>query len=332
VYSQRALVEPTGLFTLFVQPGLKTLDPIIVRATPRDSAALVPSKDFEVPFTTSLTSPLELGEYDDGGPILLSGRLVDGAGNPVSGAAAWLEGEARGGGTFTAPAVTTDPQGRFSLQTLRPSPGTQLTLWAVPMPRSIAGIVRKLVDLPAVGGDFGDVLAPAKADVKGRILRPGGDDDQTPAMGVIVEAVPVAPIQDRPFPPGITRAVTDAEGRFALRLDPAMYRLDFAPTDLLPRVSRFATVSAVLEPTDQLQPLLLPDFRLSRGRSVTGTVSSIPQRLSTLAPVPAPYASVKFFRVVNLDGRLSSMLLAETVADESGQYSVVLPTGEGGDR
>jgi hypothetical protein len=336
VYSQRALVDPvTGDFTLFIQPRLD-MERMIIRATPRDPTALVPSKDFEVPFTSPLPSPLELGNYvgddddggesddDDDGPIDITGRLVDGAGRPVDGATVLVEGTARGGGTFRTQAVKTDLLGRFALQTLEPGEGTRLTLWAFPEPTSTAGIVRTPVQI-SLTGDVGEIRAPDKVEVTGLILRPG---DGIPAAGVIVEAEPLAAIADRPLPHHITRGVSDAEGRYTLRLDPAMYRLDFVPTDLLPRVSRFATVS---EPgsTGQPEPLSLPDFKLSQGRHLTGTVTSIPRRSSTGGPVPAPYASVKFFRVVNEDGKpSSSILLAETLADANGQYSVVFPTAQ----
>jgi hypothetical protein len=326
-YSQRVLVQQeTGAFTLYLQPSLE-MGRLIVRATPQDSTALVPSKDFDVPFSTTLPTPLELGDFAQ--PVPLSGRLVDASGDPVTGAAVLVEGMAGGGGTFRIPAVNTDQLGRFSSQVLPPFPGTKLTLWGLPNTRSTAGIVRSLVEVPLMGGDLGEVEAPDKVEVKGRILRPGGDGP--PAAPVIVEAEPVAPIADLPLPQGVTRGDSDAEGRFLLRLDPAMYRLDFAPREPgLPQVSRFATVPAVPNATGQLEPVLLPDFTLSRGRRVTGMVSSIPRRLSTEPPAPAPNASVKFFRVVSVEGRQSSVLLAETLADENGNYSVILPTAQEG--
>jgi hypothetical protein len=328
VYSQRAPVDPlTGNFILFTQPRLD-MDRILIRATPQDPTALVPSKDFEVNFGTSLTYPLELGEYldDDDKPIVLSGRLVDGAGNPLSAVPVLVDETARGGGTFKTLPVLTDLQGRFAVQTLEEESGTELTLWAFPPPTSPAGIVRMVIQQIPWTGDLGDVRAANKVEVTGRVLRPG--DVTLPAAGVTVEAEPVATVGDRPLPHGITRAISDADGRYSLRLDPAVYRLDFAPTDLLPRVSRFATVEAVSDSTGQLEPLSLRDFRLSRGRRITGAITAIPTRLGDQTPVPAAYASVKFFRVVSMDGAQSSILLAETVADANGQYSVVLPTAQ----
>jgi hypothetical protein len=42
---------------------------------------------------------------------------------------------------------------------------------------------------------------------------------------------------------------------------------------------------------------------------------------------PAPFTSLRFFRLINdLDGRPSSVLLAETVSDARGTYSVSLPS------
>jgi hypothetical protein len=91
-------------------------------------------------------------------------------------------------------------------------------------------------------------------------------------------------------------------------------------------VSRFVTVPANVDASGRLQPVELPEFTLSRGRRVTGTISSIPRWLATPEPMPAPFASVKFFRLVTFDGTPSSLLLAETVADAAGNYSVMLPT------
>ena len=318
--SQQAAVAAGGEFTVYIEPRTG-LNAVVIRTTPQDSTALVPSKSFDISLATFTPgSVLELGDY--GGPLQVSGRIVDGAGSAMASVDVFIDGRANGGGTFRTSAVTTDLLGVFSVATLRPMTGTQLTLWAIPGPKSAAGILKKEIALPQSGGNLGDLRLPDKVQVNGALARPDG------AVGssVYVEAEAVAAIGDRPVPHGTTRVVSDADGRFSLRLDPAVYRLDFIPTDLLPRVSRLITVAANVDAGGMLQPVELPDFTLSRGRRVTGTISSIPRWLGVTEPMPAPNASVKFFRLVTFDGKPSSLLLAETVADSAGHYSVVLPT------
>jgi hypothetical protein len=318
--SQPATVTPsTGDFRLFIEPrgGQNT---VTIRATPQDSTALVPSKSFDISLPFTAGSALEIGDY--GTPLQVSGRLLDSAGGSMAGVDVFIDGRAEGGGTFRTTAVSTDPAGNFSLASLRPMSGTQLTLWALPNPKSAAGILKRQVTLPASGGDLGDLRAPDKVLVSGKLARPDG----SVGSGVLVDAEAVAALGDRPLPQGTTRGASDVDGRFELRLDPAVYRLDFLPSDLLPRVSRFVTVPANADASGKLQPVELPEFTLSRGRRVTGMISSIPRWLATPEPVPAPFASVKFFRLVTFDGKPSSLLLAETVADAAGNYSVMLPT------
>jgi hypothetical protein len=67
----------------------------------------------------------------------------------------------------------------------------------------------------------------------------------------------------------------------------------------------------------------LTPFPLSKGRRVSGLVSISGQRMMQPA---APYASVRFFRVVNVEGRPWSLLLAQTLTDQNGTYSTSLPT------
>jgi hypothetical protein len=316
------VVAETGGFTLFVEPGIG-LSTVTIRATPQDATALVPSKSFDISLATFVAgSALELGDY--GSPLQVTGRIVDSSGAAMGGVDIFIDGRAVGGGTFRTAAVTTDALGTFSLATLLPMSGTQLTLWAFPDVKSSAGMLKRPVSLPASGGNLGDLRAPDKVQVSGSLTRPDG----SVGSGAFVEGEAVAALGDRPLPQGITRSGSDAEGRFTLRLDPAIYRLDFTPTDLLPRVSRFVTIPANVDASGNLQPVELPEFTLSRGRRVTGTISSIPRWLGTPEPTPAPYASLKFFRVVMFEGKPSSLLLAETVADAAGNYSVTLPTAQ----
>jgi hypothetical protein len=106
-----------------------------------------------------------------------------------------------------------------------------------------------------------------------------------------------------------------------------VYRQDFLPTDGFPRASRFVTVGAGTgRDPGAAATQQLPDFALSRGRRVTGRITSIPDRTGHGVIVPAPYATLKFFRVTQVDGKPAAFLLAEGVADVSGTYSVLLPT------
>jgi hypothetical protein len=38
-----------------------------------------------------------------------------------------------------------------------------------------------------------------------------------------------------------------------------------------------------------------------------------------------PYASVRFFRVVHVEGKPSALLLSQTLTDPSGNYSTTVP-------
>ncbi|HSP81191.1 MAG TPA: carboxypeptidase regulatory-like domain-containing protein, partial [Myxococcaceae bacterium] len=116
--------------------------------------------------------------------------------------------------------------------------------------------------------------------------------------------------------------LTDAQGHFELALDPGQYRLDFIPSQNLPRVSRIVTV----RPGESTTPegiLPLQPFALSKGRQINGLVSFSGARL---LQSPAPYASVRFFRVVNVEGQPSALLLSQTLTSQDGTYSATLPT------
>ncbi len=180
----------------------------------------------------------------------------------------------------------------------------------------------------AEDSQFGVLMAPDKIPVTGALLRPDG----MPAVGVPVEARAVEKLDQFPLPDGVVRGSTDDAGVFTLRLDPGVYRFDLLPTDGYPRASRIVTVRP--DPYgsgDGLMTQELPPFFLSRGRRITGRISSIPDRLGQSPALPAPYATVKFFRVGLVEGRPASFLLAEGVADATGTYSVLLPTREAAD-
>ncbi|WNG58290.1 hypothetical protein F0U59_28780 [Archangium gephyra] len=68
--------------------------------------------------------------------------------------------------------------------------------------------------------------------------------------------------------------------------------------------------------------LELSTFTLSKGRSVTGQVTF---NGSNMAPSTAPYASIRFFRVVDVEGKPSALLLSQTLTDQNGAYSTTVP-------
>lgn len=325
--SQRSRVSSgqltsTGDFYLYIEQGAGNGD-VLLRATPKESTALVPSKTFVISLANRMTGPLELGDY--GAPVNVSGRIVDELGRPVAGATVLLEGKVNGGGTFKCQRSSTASDGTFSLQTLPSAPSEALTLVAVPPAESEAAPLRVDVPVSAAAPILGDFVAPQKIVVGGNLFRP----DSNPATQVIVRAEPVAKLDDHPLPSATTEGATDDFGSFALKLAPAIYRLDFVPSDFNPRVSRFVIVRPTTGSMGEsvMAPIQLPDFSLSRGRTVTGTISSIPAQLSiNQTPVPAPNAAVKFFKVVSFEGKLSHVLLAEGLADSTGSYKVVLPT------
>lgn len=161
---------------------------------------------------------------------------------------------------------------------------------------------------------------PARVPLTGNLLRPDG----TAAPGAKVTAMPIATIDGNPLPVDPVEGRTDELGRFALTLDPAEYRLDFVPGEGLPRRSRFVTVRSVPSRSAAPTPIALTEYRLARGRTVTGTITS-PQQALTAGSTKVPNASLRFFRVTSIAGKRSSILLAESIADEFGFYQAVLP-------
>jgi hypothetical protein len=143
------------------------------------------------------------------------------------------------------------------------------------------------------------------------VLRPDG----TKAQGVRVIAEPVQPLEGLPLPSEAVVTYTDSSGAVELYLDAAHYRLDFIPLEDLPRMSRFVQVLN--------QPALdRAEYTLSKGRTVTGTVIS---RVNG-SEQPAPFASVRFFRVVTAAGNQpGSILLAEGITDSTATYTIALP-------
>lgn len=315
--SQRVPVtRATGAFQLALPPAAAKLDHVLVQVTIPRGAPLVPQKTFTVDPRPGITPPLELGDY--GEPVTVKGRVVNQDGQPVASASVYLQGKVGGGGQFRSGTVTTGADGSFELLSLPSHPDTPLTLYAVPPSGSTAGLTLQATAIPRGGATLKDVICPDKITIQGTLLGP----DDVPAAGVRVVAEPVGEVPGWPRPAVGTEAdsATDEDGTYRLRLDPGEYRFDFIPTENLPRVSRFVTV----QPATALE--LVP-FTLSKGRRINGQVTLIEPMDDNPSPTPGvSYASIRFFRVVNVEGKPTSVLLAQTVSDSAGNYVASLPT------
>ena len=299
----------TGDFTLYAAPEARALPSIVLMATPRDGTAAVPSRAFEISTTELLREPLELGDY---GPALTArGRVVDSAGNPLARSVVYLEGLVSGGGTLTTEKVLAGADGVFQVKTLASRPDALLRLTVLPPPDASAALHRRSVSIQPGNADLGDITCPDRIAVRG-LLRAA--DGASPVVGARIVAEPLAPVDALPLPNPGAEARTAEDGSYVLMLDPGAWRLDVFPADpQLPRASRFLTLH-----DQEVRFLELPPLGLSNGRRVSGTLRAEGQA--------TPHAAVRFFRVVTVEGRPSSVVLAETVADSAGNYEVVLPT------
>ena len=312
--SQRVpVVRGTGDFQLALPPSAAKLEHVLVQVTVPRADTLVPQKAFTVDPRPGVTAPLELGEY--GEQVTVAGRVVNRDGQPVANASVYLQGKVGGGGQFRSRTVTTDPEGRFKLLSLPSDPDTPLTLYAVPPTTTSAGLFLVPTVIPRGGVTLKDVVCPDKMVASGTLMTPEG----LPAAGVRVVAEPVGEVTGWPRPAVGTEAesATDEEGRYSLRLDPGEYRFDFIPAENLPRVSRFVTVLPPGSGAGALHPLQGPPHHRAgdAGRAGAGQPH-----------LGASYASIRFFRVVNVEGEPTAVLLAQTVSDSSGAYAATLPT------
>jgi len=317
--SQRVTVaEGSSTFTLNLSPDVLNHDRFLIVATPTPEV-LLPEKTFEATRATALagTTTLNLGDF--GSAVAVSGTIVAQDGSPVPNAVVYLEGEVSGGGRFQSQNVPTDAAGNFTVQTL-PSNGSTYTLWAVPPAKSFSGILQHTVEVTPAGQLVGaPFVCPNRVNVSGPVLLPNG----SPAANVKVVAQPLETVGTRPLPTFPGDVITDAEGRYAFPLDSAAYRFEFRPPVMvppLPRVSRIIHVES--DRATIPAPLSLPEFTLSRGREVKGLVTASSAEGS--AEVPASGASVRIFKVGLSEAGAS--LVAETVADETGVYTVTVPT------
>jgi hypothetical protein len=328
--SQRIPVQANGSFTLHVSPDVALKDRFLVRATPDKESAVAPEKTFELQRASAFTSTVPLSFGDFGGLVAAPGTLKAADDRPVSGAIVYVQGTVKGGGLYRSASRTTDANGNFTLDAL-PSNGASFTLWAVPPSKSPAGILRTAVEIKPTGVIVSaPLVCPGRVPVQGQVFFPDG----SPAAGVKVLAQPIESIENKALPTYEGEVLTDVNGHFDMALDAAVYRLELRPAPsipALPRISRL--ISVVNDPPDILVPLRVLDlglFTLSRGREVRGTVNAIITSMTgpgqTL--VPADGAVLRIFRVGAFKPNTNtpvSTLVAETVADENGLYSVIVP-------
>jgi hypothetical protein len=313
--SQRVEVaRGTGDFGLVMPLEAARRPTVLLRVAAVGSAAWVPRKTFTVDPRAPLSAPLELGDY--GEPVRVTGRVLDLEGQPVVGASVALRGRVGGGGDFHSPLAETDGDGGFAVQTLPAALGGTLTLVVVPPPGSKAGLTTLPVDVPRTGATLPDAVCPNRRVVSGVVLRP---DSNEPESGVRILAEPMDEVPGWPRPPGggEAQATADVDGGFRIQLDPAVYRVDFIPAENRPRITRVVTVLPGEDSVEQR----LAAIRLQKGRTVRGRVTE-----GTAGEARGlPYASVRFFRVANVEGRPLSVLLAQTLTDHQGNYSVLMP-------
>ena len=319
--SQRATVDgDTGQFTLTLTRADAQRTTVVLQVVPTAADALVPQKLFSVDPSEALSQPLLMGDY--GEKVILTGRALDSSGQPVSQAVVSLAGQVGGGGSYHSAKALTQEDGSFTLDTLPSATDSVMTLSVIPPPGSDAGYTQRYISVPRVSTSrTPDVVCGQRVKVSGTLQKPS---DSLPAAGVRVVAEPLEELPGLPMPTSTFEALhpTDDMGHFELSLDPGRYRIDFLPSEDLPRVSRIVTVRPG-DTSGPPNPLELSIFTLSKGRRVSGQVSFSGQQLVQPA---VPYASVRFFRVVDVEGKSSALLLAQTLADQSGNYSATLPT------
>ncbi|WP_434379757.1 carboxypeptidase regulatory-like domain-containing protein [Melittangium boletus] len=319
--TQRIPVQrDTGQFILSVPVSALAHQALHLQVVPTSADVAVPLKLFSIDPLAPVTTLL-MGDY--GEPVKLQGRVLGPDRKPVAKASVYLSGTVGGGGQYRSARVQTQTDGTFTLTTLPSDAATGSTLTVTPPPGSAAGVTVKSVTVPRASTPaLADIVCGSRVKVMGSLLRPSGSQ---PAAGVRIRVWTLEEVEGslRPIVDFDVERGTDENGRFELSLDPGRYRLDFARTEDLPSVSRIVTIRPPGPGTPPEQPVELPSFTLSKGRRVTGQVVLAGSRGSG---APAPNASVRFFRVVDVEGKRTYLELADTLTKTDGSYATTLPT------
>lgn len=317
--SQPAQVQATdGAFVLEISSEALLLPSFTVEVRPSDPTQLVPVQRFTL-FGGQLSATLALVIGDPGAPVTVSGRALDSTGAPVANAAVFIDEIAQGGGHLVTASVHTTADGSFSIPALPTDAAAGAALWILPAPGTNPAAVQSTITIDPKGANLGNVICPDRQLLTGKVKRPDG----TAFAGAKVTAVPL--VSDGPLKTVTAGAdtTTTSDGTFLLPLDPGGYRLDIVPGEKLPRTSRYVTVDADVTSSGSGTTKTVPDVVLSNGRTLQGTV--MVAGMDGAPDQPAPLAAVKFYRIVQVNGMLTSMPLAEGLADSNAQYSVTLP-------
>ncbi len=307
-----------GDFILSMSPAAHSLASILLVASPRDSSmsVSVPTKAFTLSTPLPALVTLEVGDF--GVPQILEGQAVDASETPIANASVVVEGVVVGGGRFRSKVVTTNATGGFRVEVLPSAPSQPMVLTVAPPPMHRSGVTQGPVTIAKAAPEKAKIVCNDRMLVSGVLNRPDG----SPAPGVKVHVTAQA-ASDRALPLDDVDVVTDMAGAYSAPLDTGSWRLEFVPGEDLPRFSRLVTVKLHNDTTGApTQRLELGALNLPKGRRVTGSVMNVAgQEVQVM-----PSASIRFFRVTQVEGEATSVLLDSTIADAKGRYAVTLPT------
>lgn len=321
--SQRQPASLTdGTFQIGINPLAREGRTMTVLARPHETGAPVPTKQFTL--ENPVTGPLVLQLGDFGDNAVVSGTIVDADGQPVADAQVLIDGVVPGDGSFRSKVVQTDDAGRFELRTLASRNQGSFTV-SVVAPRSSGAANLDLSATVSLSTDAGAQLSPATIALPRRVQAHGlvRAPDGKVQGGVLVKATRQFDVE--PLIPAVpAETTTAADGSFTLALEPGVWLFEYQPQQLMfPFASRLITIGGTVDENgDRSFDTTLKPVQLSFGRTVSGVVTGNGSK----ADQPMAFAQVKFYRVTSVGGRPVSILLGSAIADESGRYSVVLPT------
>ncbi len=308
--SQKIMLSKRGDFSLNLHPSVREQKQIILSVTRARAEAMIPNKDFTLSAPFSSAVVLEFGEALS--PVLnVRGTVLGDDNSPVGNAhvQAWVT--TANGAMFRSSVAVTDAQGKYQLNLLT---GKDTAITVLPPDDSLfasASTTVRVLDGNS-GPSIEALTLSKKIRIEGELLLPSG----APASAVDVRATEEVRTLagSRPnsgVPLSLVSTKTDEQGRFVLLLEPRTWRIQCAATSTAASSNAIVT----LQPGVALQPLKLS---LSEGARVVGTVVGETQR-------PVKHATIRFFRRGLQGDQMASILVGEAVADENGEYAVILP-------